>query len=460
MSKNIKVIDTSVLLSAGSRALFAFPDSTLVLPMAVIDELESKRQDQLLGFIARKVIRSLESLRKTHGKAMSTEKGVVIDKGLEISLRIETNHVSLDSLEITAQEKSRPSTDTRILAVAANLKKEAGADTIVTLVSNDLPLRLRAEMIAGVEVEELVLPRLYQGDFDGVIINDEVEQEIIDSMYQNSTKSVLSYDDFELSDQERVSSNLGFVLKCGRQSIIARGYGRTKEIRKIEMKEYFQNTDMKLKGVEQHIAMSYLTDPDIGIVSLGGRAGTGKSTMAILAGLQQIQDANNTQTFDRVVVFRNLYAVGNQNLGYLPGTEEEKMGPWALAVDDALDGIYGNKTATKERLKKNKTLEVMPVTHIRGRTFTNTFIIIDEAQNFDALTLLNIITRVGSGSKIVLCWDAAQSDNMSVSPENGIIALVNEYVSDPAFAHVTLTKSQRSDVANRASLLLEKMSNM
>lgn len=456
-TREIHILDTSVLLSVGSRALFASPNTEIIIPFAVINELENKRTDQLLGYSARTVIREIEQLRETHGRKLLLDKGVLIDKKNDIYLKIEGNHISTRVLPEAVQNRS--STDMRILAVAMNLSSEKeNLDAKITLITNDLPLRLTAQLIGGVNVSKLHLPKLWQGNFDGVVTDNTLTSETISALFEG--KSNLNKKDFTLSEVHERAKNLSFVLAQGSTSCLARVVPRTGQI--IPLKMQSRNIDIKTRGAGQKIAMDYLLDPDIEVVSLGGRAGTGKTMLSVAAGLAQLRSNKRNQDgvtgFDQVRVFRSLYAVGNQNLGYLPGTEEEKMSPWAGAVDDVLEAIYQDNEAMKERIKHNEELVVNPITHIRGRTFTNTLVIIDEAQNYDISTLLNIISRLGKGSKVVLCWDAAQSDNLSVSAEDGVMTLVDKYLSYENFAHVTLTESQRSRVAEQASIMLEEVS--
>jgi PhoH-like ATPase len=193
-----------------------------------------------------------------------------------------------------------------------------------------------------------------------------------------------------------------------------------------------------------------LTDPNVGIVSMGGPAGTGKSILAIAAGLEQVIEK---KLYRKVSVFRPLYAVGGQELGYLPGTAEEKMAPWAAAVFDALEVFCGQNVI--DHIIEENLLEVLPLTHIRGRTLTDTFVIVDEAQNLEKMVLLTALTRLGKNSKVALTHDVAQRDNLRVGRHDGISSVVGALTGEPLFGHISLTRSERSDVAELVSRLLE-----
>jgi PhoH-like ATPase len=196
------------------------------------------------------------------------------------------------------------------------------------------------------------------------------------------------------------------------------------------------------RSAEQRIALDLLTDEDVGIVSLGGRAGTGKSALALCAGLDAVLERRQ---YRKVVVFRPLYAVGGQELGYLPGTENEKMSPWGQAVYDTLSALTTPDLI--EEVLSRGMLEVLPLTHIRGRSLHDSFVIVDEAQSLERGVLLTVLSRIGSGSRVVLTHDIAQRDNLRVGRHDGVVAVVEKLKGHPLFAHVTLTRSERSPIA-------------
>jgi len=188
----------------------------------------------------------------------------------------------------------------------------------------------------------------------------------------------------------------------------------------------------------------------VGIVSLGGNAGTGKSVLALAAGLDAVLER---RTHKRILVFRPLFAVGGQDLGFLPGDKDEKMGPWAAAVFDALESIAGPEVV--DEVVSRNLLEVLPLTHIRGRSLTDTFVVIDEAQNLERPVLLTALSRLGEGSRVVLTHDVAQRDNLRVGRHDGIASVIAAMCGHPLFAHVTFTRSERSAVAALVTSLLD-----
>jgi len=204
------------------------------------------------------------------------------------------------------------------------------------------------------------------------------------------------------------------------------------------------------RSAEQRIALDLLMDPDVGIISLGGRAGTGKSALAMCAGIEAVMERRQHR---KVIIFRPLYAVGGQELGYLPGSESEKMGPWAQAVFDTLGALVS--TEVVEEIMDRGMLEVLPLTHIRGRSLHDSFVIVDEAQSLERNVLLTVLSRIGQNSKVVLTHDVAQRDNLRVGRHDGVAAVIEALKGHPLFAHVTLTRSERSPIAALVTDLLE-----
>lgn len=204
------------------------------------------------------------------------------------------------------------------------------------------------------------------------------------------------------------------------------------------------------RSAEQRLAIDLLNDPSVGIVSLGGRAGTGKSALALCAGLEAVLERGDHR---KVVVFRPLYAVGGQDLGYLPGSEGEKMSPWAQAVFDTL-GALVSPTVMDEVIER-ELLEVLPLTHIRGRSLHESWVVVDEAQSLERNVLLTVLSRIGQNSKVVLTHDVAQRDNLRVGRHDGIAAVVETLKDNPLFGHITLTRSERSPIAALVTELLE-----
>ena len=367
------VLDTSVLL-ADPGALKRFAEHEVVLPVVVITELEGKRHHPELGYFARTALRSLDELRIINGR---------LDEPVEITaeggtLRVELNHTDAGSLPSGFRLGDN---DTRILAVAKNLADEGHR---VTLVSKDLPLRIKASAL--------------------------------------------------LSDRGTALGRVG----PDKQVHLVRGD-----------REAF---GIHGRSAEQRIALEMLLDPEVGIVSLGGRAGTGKSAMALCAGLEAVMERRQHK---KVVVFRPLFAVGGQELGYLPGSENEKMSPWAQAVFDTLGALAGKDVI--DEVMDRGMLEVLPLTHIRGRSLHDSYVIVDEAQSLERNVLLTVLSRIGANSKVVLTHDVAQRDNLRVGRHDGIVAVVEKLKGHPLFAHVTLTRSERSPIAALVTEMLENV---
>ncbi|KAA8732334.1 PhoH family protein, partial [Corynebacterium tuscaniense] len=204
------------------------------------------------------------------------------------------------------------------------------------------------------------------------------------------------------------------------------------------------------RSAEQRVALDLLLDSSVGIVSIGGRAGTGKSALALCAGLESVLERGEHK---RIIVFRPLYAVGGQNLGYLPGDEMEKMNPWSQAVYDTLEGVVSDNVM--EEIAARDLLEVLPLTHIRGRSLHDAFVIVDEAQSLERNVLLTVLSRLGRGSRVVLTHDVAQRDNLRVGRHDGVQAVIEKLKGEDLFAHITLTRSERSAIAELVTDLLE-----
>lgn len=415
------------MLLSDPRALTSFAEHHVVIPLVVLTELEEKRHHPELGWAARSALRTLESLRTQHGTL--TEPMCANDEGGTV--RVEVNHAEVDGL---APALRTDANDHRILAVARNLANE-GHD--VVLVSKDLPLRLKAGIV-GLTADEYRRDLASHDDWAG-FAELAVPGAVIDELY--SARVV------DLDDARDLPCHTGLALVAGSQSAL----GRVTPDKRVRLVDPDRSVfDVSGRSAEQRIALDLLLDESIGIVSLGGRAGTGKSVLALAAGLEAVVER---RTHKRVVVFRPLYSVGGQELGYLPGTEAEKMLPWAAAVTDALDAI-SSPTLTREIVERG-WLEILPLTHIRGRSLTDTFVIIDEAQNLERSVLLTALSRVGQQSRVVLTHDVAQRDNLRVGRRDGVVSVIDALRGHPLFAHITLTRSERSPVAALVTSLLD-----
>lgn len=419
------VIDTSVLLS-DPRALLRFAEHNVVLPIVVITELEAKRHHPELGYFARAALRLLDDLRVRHGRLdvpMQTN-----DAGG--TLQVELNHTSPDALPAGFRLGDN---DTRILAVALNYANE-GHD--VVLVSKDVPLRVKAAAV-GLAAEEYRNELAVDTGYTGMQALDVTSDDVA-ALYEHGTLT--------LQGSDEVPVNCGLILHSPGSSALARK-DPSGEVRLIRAdREAF---GLRGRSAEQRVALDLLLDDDIGIVSLGGRAGTGKSALALCAGLEAVLEQRK---FSKVMVFRPLYAVGGQELGYLPGTADEKMQPWGQAVFDTLSAVT-NKYVIDEILARD-LIEVLPLTHIRGRSLHDAFVIVDEAQSLERNVLLTVLSRIGQNSRVVLTHDVAQRDNLRVGRHDGVVAVVEKLKGHPLFAHVTLTRSERSPIAALVTDLL------
>ncbi|OEV09895.1 PhoH family protein [Streptomyces nanshensis] len=422
------VIDTSVLL-ADPMATDRFEEHEIVLPVVVVTELEAKRHHPELGYFARQALRRLDEYRVKYGR---------LDAPLPIgdvggTLRVELNHSDPGVLPAGFRLEDN---DSRILAVARNLQAE-GAD--VTVVSKDLPLRIKASSV-GLHAEEY-----------------RAELAVTESGWTGMSELTLPGEDIDelfaaesvfVPEAAELPVHTGLVLHSEKGRALGRvtPQGRIKLVRGD--REAF---GLKGRSAEQRIALDLLLDPEVGIISMGGRAGTGKSALALCAGLEAVLER---QQHRKVMVFRPLYAVGGQDLGYLPGTEAEKMNPWAQAVFDTLSAVTSREVI--EEVVERGMLEVLPLTHIRGRSLHDAFVIVDEAQSLERNVLLTVLSRIGAGSRVVLTHDVAQRDNLRVGRYDGVVAVVEKLKGHPLFSHVTLSRSERSPIAALVTEMLEE----
>jgi PhoH-like ATPase len=423
--RRVYVLDTSVLL-ADPAAMTRFAEHDVVLPVVVITELEAKRHHPELGWFARQALHLLDDLRARHGRL----DGPLPVNDVGGTVRVELNHSDPSVLPAGY----RPSdNDNRILTVAGNLAAE-GAD--VVLVSKDMPLRIKAASI-GLVADEYLAEQVESG-WTGMSEID-VSGDEIDLLYAEET--------LDLDPARDLPCHTGVVLLSERGSALAR-VTADKSLRLVRGdREAF---GVHGRSAEQRIALDLLLDPEVGIVSLGGRAGTGKSALALCAGLEAVLERRHHK---RVVVFRPLYAVGGQELGYLPGSEAEKMTPWAQAVFDTLGALVSESVI--DEVVHRELLEVMPLTHIRGRSLHDAFVIVDEAQSLERGVLLTVLSRIGQNSRVVLTHDVAQRDNLRVGRHDGVAAVIEALKGHPLFAHVTLTRSERSPIAALVTEMLE-----
>lgn len=452
MPNKIYVLDTNVLLRAGSHALTSFEDNEVVLPFVVIEELENKRvSGESIGKYARSVLKTIDSLRRfgniNEGVPVNDEGGI---------LRIEINHrksISDEMLPISG----RPN-DIRILTVAYNLSKDEqkkgkdGRDVI--LVTDDIPLRIYADI--SVKTIKVAPYEGKQIRFTGYI-EKQTSSQIINALYNKDNHDFAAPKD--IVNAANGSHRAVFSLTGDVPSHKGIAFLNGNKLRKMGDPKTALET-VKPRNVEQKITLEYLFDPEIEIVSLEGCAGTGKTLMAVAAGLEQVRDGlkgSRIKTHNQVLVYRPMYALAGQELGFMPGDKDEKMEPWKQAVFDSIEEVVSKEII--DDVKENEKLIVEPVTFARGRTLNRKFVIIDEAQNFSKVVLAELLTRIGKDSKVVLLWDSTQRDNANVGYDEGPVEIVNHLKGFDNFAHITLKNSERSRVAKIAGGVLEDFFN-
>ncbi|WP_156454753.1 MULTISPECIES: PhoH family protein [Microbacterium] len=419
------VLDTSVLLS-DPRAFFRFAEHSVVIPVVVITELEGKRHDPELGYFARQALRHLDELRVEHGRL-----DFPVPVGEGGTLRVELNNTDPTVLPSGLRLGDN---DSRILAVALNLMSE-GHD--VTVVSKDLPMRVKASSL-GIIAEEYLAEQAVDSGWTGIASVNLTGDEMSD-LYE--TEIAVS------EDAAGLPVNTGLIIHSERGSALGRvsGDGSFRLVRGD--RDVF---GLHGRSAEQRIAIDLLTDPGVGIVSLGGRAGTGKSALALCAGLEAVLERQQQR---KIIVFRPLFAVGGQELGYLPGDQAEKMNPWSQAVFDTLGSVVSSNVL--EEVTERGILEVLPLTHIRGRSLHDAFVIVDEAQSLERNVLLTVLSRMGQNSRVVLTHDVAQRDNLRVGRHDGVASVIETLKGHELFGHVTLQRSERSAIAALVTDLLE-----
>ncbi|GAA4752204.1 PhoH family protein [Modestobacter marinus] len=422
------VLDTSVLLS-DPGALLRFDEHDVVVPLVVIGELEDKRDHPELGWFARQTLRMLDDLRVQHGR---------LDAPLPVgdqggSLHVELNHSDPSVLPPGFRNDSN---DSRIMVVALNLRSEGRS---VCLVTKDVPLRVKAAAV-GLDTEEYRGLGAVDTGWTGMA-ELAVEESDVQALYDAGS--------VYLPAAAELPTHTGLVLLSGRGSALGR-VTPDKHVRLVRGdRDAF---GLHGRSAEQRVALDLLLDPEIGIVSMGGRAGTGKSALALCAGLESVMER---RAHKKVVIFRPLYAVGGQELGYLPGSEGEKMAPWAQAVFDTLGALVSGDVV--EEIVARGLIEVLPLTHIRGRSLHDSFVIVDEAQSLERGVLLTVLSRLGTNSRVVLTHDVAQRDNLRVGRHDGVTAVIDRLKGHPLFAHVTLTRSERSPIAALVTEMLEDL---
>lgn len=446
MAKKNYVLDTSVCLT-DADVLFKFDNHDIFLPLKVLEEIDGhkKRQDSV-GANARKIIRILDDYRSKG----SLEKGIRIDKGKGI-LKV----VSFTDLK---QVIFPPDLDLRhpdhvIIATAKTI--QANKDNRKTIVvSRDINMRVICDSV-GITAEDYVSEKAVTSSddlYNGFVVAN-FDDEVIDRFYSGEEIYPQSLSE-EMSGIIYPNQYVMMVSNANeKKSALARFKSEHEPLSKIVHKT-LPDWKIESRNKEQAFAIDMLMDPKIKIISLVGRAGSGKTLLAIAAGLQQTiglrQDENN---YSRLIVSRPVQPLG-KDIGYLPGTMEEKMLPWLMPIQDNLKFLMGDRTSLEMYMEKGK-IEIEALTYIRGRSISNAFIVIDEAQNLTKHEIKTIITRIGEGTKIVLTGDVEQIDNVYVNEtSNGLAHAVESFKNYHISGHMTFRKGERSELATLASKVL------
>lgn len=434
------VLDTSVLI-ADPESVFTYPGAAAVIPLVVIEELDHhKTRGDDVGRAAREVIRTIEALRRGNGGDIGSP--VPLPDGG--TLHIETRGLERAAIAELGLDPDRP--DNRILAVALGQNRDG--DGVV--VSNDAALRIKAAQI-GLEAREHHRDRGGRRSADTGVTAAEVAPEVIDRLYEE--RAGIPVADLDQEAARSCVPNSFAVLKSGSQSALCRCDGTT--LRPLRRPPAAWGLNPRSK--EQQFALDLLCDPEVTVVALDGTAGTGKTILALAAGLEQVVEQPR---YDRLCVYRPVVPVGKAEVGFLPGSLEDKLSPWMGAITDALvalteRGSHSDARVVMEELIARDKLLLDSVTHLRGRSLHGSFIVVDEAQNLEATTLKTILTRVAEGSKVVFTGDTSQIDAPYLSERNNAVSvLIEAFAGEPCFGHVTLRSCERSAVASIAALRL------
>jgi PhoH-like ATPase len=437
------VLDTSVLI-ADPECLFSFPDADAMIPLVVVEELDQhKTRLDDVGRAARAVIRTIEDLRVGNGGDI--RHAVAVPGGGTV--RIETNGLHLDRL--TAQGLDVAKADNRILAAALGQAEHRP----VRVVSNDAALRIKAAQLGLDAAEHHRLRGRAERDRPLGWTTIEVAGELIDHVYAGPDGIAAS----ELLGADRspieLPANQFAILRAGSQSALVRRQGS----RIAVLSRPTEAWGLRPRSKEQQFALDLLLDPDVRVVALDGMAGTGKTLLALAAGLEQVMER---PLYDKVSVYRPVVPVGRAELGFLPGGLEEKLDPWMTAVNDAMVALterrsHADARTLLEEMTDRDKLSLEAVTYLRGRSLQGTYVLVDEAQNLEPPTLKTILTRVSEGTKVVFTGDTSQIDAPYLSEHNNAIAvLIDAFDGEDVFGHVRLTHCERSEVANLAALRL------
>ncbi len=434
----IFILDTNVILH-DHKCIYNFEDNDVILPIVVLEELDKfKKGTDQIHYQAREFVRNLNEIAGeklfSDGISLGPKQG---------KLFVATGKPFTQAMEDSFFEKSA---DHRILAIALYVKEKFKNRT-VTLVTKDINLRMKAKSL-GLSSEDYTSDQVKDIDVldRGVQINDNFNEKIIDTLY---SKDGISIDDFP---QKELPANQFFVLRNGNKSILATYDPFSKLIKRVEKQGAF---GIEPRNAEQTFALNALANPDIKLVSLTGKAGTGKTLLALASALQQ------NKNYKQILLARPIVSLANRDLGFLPGDVNDKIGPYMQPLFDNLSVIkhsHGAKSRENimiEEMQRDNQLMITPLAYIRGRSLSDVFFIVDEAQNLTPHEVKTIITRAGEGTKVIFTGDVEQIDSPYLDKaSNGLAYMTAKMKGQDIFAHVNLLKGERSYLAELASDLL------
>jgi PhoH-like ATPase len=438
MAKKIYILDTNIYLSEFSSFL-KFKNNDIVIPFKVLEEIDKhKTRQDSVGFNARQTIKLFDELRSRG----TLNKGVRIEKGKGIATAVRYSDV--DSLEPEFPPSwSLTDPDNQIIATALSVVRDNPGRKII-VVTRDINMRVKCDSV-GLFTEDYALNQVVDSVSDVYtgFVEHLVDDQTIDQFYDN--KEI-----FIDEDCKKVFYPNQFILLVSnandKKTALAKFIDCNLPLKHVT--EHKNVWGVQARNKEQGFALDLLLDPSVQLVSLVGKAGSGKTLCAIAAGLEQIM---NGSQYTRLIVSRPIQPMG-KDIGYLPGSLEEKMSPWLAPIQDNLRALLGNDKATLAEYMHNGTIELEALTYIRGRSISNAFIIIDEAQNLSSHEIKTIITRVGEGTKIILTGDVEQIDNAYVDEtSNGLTHAVEKLKKFNETGHVTLMKGERSKLASIAA---------
>jgi PhoH-like ATPase len=435
------VLDTSVLI-ADPACLHTFPGCDVVIPLTVVEELDGlKSRPDDVGRSARTALRTIEDLRRRAGGSIHTPVPLGPDPD-GATLHIEVNGIQRDRLTKNGLNPEIP--DNRIIGAALG-QSLVGPTQII---SNDAGLRIKAAHLGLVAAEHQPVGRAANTRPMGWFTVD-VPTATVNALYENGEVLTENF-----AESQQLTINEFAVVKSGSQSALVRCLGEMTELLPASSPEAW---GLRARSKEQRFALELLLDPDVSVVALDGRAGTGKTVMAIAAGLEQVVESRN---YEKLAVYRPLVPVGRADVGFLPGGLDEKLDPWMSAIHDAIVALTDQRSSHDAKrmiddLTARGQLSLESVTFLRGRSLHRQFVVVDEAQNLEPTTLKTILTRIGEGTKVVFTGDTSQIDAPYMGESNNALAvLIHAFANQSCFGHVTLASCERSEVASLAAELL------